>query len=187
MSAAQTLSPFQRLLGAEFARLPAAVRELHSLRESAVASGCAEIAAAASPAATLVRWFAGLPRPGRDVPVSVAFYPDGRGGELWERRFASRRYASTMMAGTGGAEGLLVEHFGLFRLFFQLTPAEEGLVWRLVRWRFLGVPLPRWTIPSIECVESAEGARFVFDIDVSFPVIGPVTHYRGWIERSPVG
>jgi hypothetical protein len=135
----------------------------------------------------LVRWFAGLPRPGRDVPVTVAFRPDGRGGEQWERLFASRRYASTMEAGTGGAEGLLVERFGLFRLYFRLTPGEEGLVWSLIRWRLLGVALPRWTAPSIECVESGDGARFVFDIDVSFPIIGHVTHYRGWIERAPVG
>ncbi len=178
-----TLSPFQRLLGADFERLPAPVRELHSLSESAVASGRADIDAAVGPAASFLRWFAGLPRPGRDVPVSVAFRPDGRGRERWERQFGSRHYSSAMEAGTGGAEGLLVERFGLFRLYFRLTPREDGLVWSLVRWRFLALPLPRWTAPSIECVESADGARFVFDIDVSFPIIGPVTHYRGWIER----
>ncbi|MFZ1110270.1 MAG: DUF4166 domain-containing protein, partial [Rhodomicrobium sp.] len=121
---------------------------------------------------------------GQGAPVSVAFRPDGRGGERWERRFASRRYASTMTAGTGGADGLLVEHFGLFRLYFRLTPRADGLAWSLVRWRFLGLPLPGWTAPRIECLESGDGARFVFDIDVGFPVIGHVMHYRGWIERG---
>jgi hypothetical protein len=179
-----TLSPFQRLLGADFERLPAAVRDLHSLGTSAVAAGRADIAAASNPAARLLRWFAGLPQPGQGAPVSVAFRPDGRGGERWERRFASRRYASTMTAGTGGADGLLVERFGLFRLYFRLTPREDGLAWSLVRWRFLSVPLPGWSAPRIECLESGDGARFVFDIDVGFPVIGHVMHYRGWIERG---
>ena len=77
-----------------------------------------------------------------------------------------------MMAGTGAAEGLLFEYFGLFRLYFRLTVREEGLAWSLVRWRFLGLPLPRWTTPSIECLESADGARFVFDIDFAFPIMG---------------
>jgi hypothetical protein len=178
------LSPFQRLLGAGFERLPAPVRDLHSLSESAVAAGRADITAADNPAAWFLRWVAGLPQPGRDVPVTVAFHPDGRGCETWERRFGSRHYASAMQAGKGSAEGLLVEHFGLFRLYFRLTPGESGLDWSLTRWRFLALPLPRWTTPSIECRESGEGGRFVFDIDVAFPMIGHVMHYRGWIERA---
>jgi hypothetical protein len=180
-----TPSPFQRLLGADFERLPAPLRELHSLKTSAVASGRADIAAAPGALPSFLRWFAGLPQPGRDAPVTVAFRPDGRGRERWERRFASRRYASTMMAGTDGAEGLLIERFGLFRLYFRLRARDDGLAWSLVRWRFFALPLPRWTAPSIECLESGDGARFVFDINVGFPVIGHVMHYRGWIERAP--
>jgi hypothetical protein len=178
------LSPFQRLLGPDFECLPAAVRGLHSLSASAVAAGRADVTAAASPAAWLLRWVAGLPQPGRDVPVTVAFRPDGTGCERWEWRFGSRRYTSTMMAGTGSADGLLIEHFGLFRLHFRLTPSADGLAWSLMRWRFLALPLPLWTAPSIECLENGDGARFVFDIDVSFPIVGHVMHYRGWIERS---
>jgi hypothetical protein len=179
-----TISPFQHLLGADFERLPAPVRELHSLRESVETAGQADITAAANPAASLLRWFAGLPQPGRNVPVTVAFHPDGKGRERWDRRFASRRYASTMAIGTGRGAGLLVEHFGLFRLYFRLIPREDELAWSLERWRFLGLPLPRWTTPAIECLESGDGNRFIFDIDVAFPVIGHVMHYRGWLERA---
>ena len=57
------------------------------------------------------------------------------------------------------------------------TPAE----WR---WRFLGLPLPRWTTPAIECLETGEGNRFVFDIRFGFPLVGHVIHYRGWLERT---
>lgn len=175
---------FQRLLGADFERLPAPVRELHSLGESAAAEGRADVTAAAGPAPWLLRWFAGLPQPGRDVPVTVVFHLDGKGRERWERRFASRRYTSTMTAGTGSTEGLLAEYFGLFRLYFRLMPSEEGLAWSLARWRLLGISLPRWTTPSIECLESADGTRFVFDIDVALPMIGHIMHYRGRIERT---
>jgi len=178
-------TPFQRLLGADFERLPAPVRDLHGLSETTMTAGRADITAAANPGAWLLCWVAGLPRPGRDVPVTVAFHPD-KGREMWERHFASRRYASTMAVGTGRDQGLLIEHFGLFRLFTRLTVREDGLAWSLVRWRFLGLPLPRWSTPTIECLESGDGGRFVFDIRFGFPLVGHVIHYRGWLERVPV-
>lgn len=176
-------TPFQRLLGADFERLPAPVRDLHSLGEVTLTAGRADITTASSPGAWFLCWFAGLPRPGRDIPVTVAFHPDGKGRERWKRRFASRRYASTMVAATGRNEGLLTERFGLFRLFTRLTVREDGLVWSLVRWQLLGIPLPRWSTPTIECLESGDGERFVFDIRFGFPFVGDVIHYRGWLKR----
>jgi hypothetical protein len=178
------VTPFQRLLGGDFERLPAPVRDLHSLGEIVLTAGLADITAPSNPGAWLLSRIAGLPRPGRDVPVTVGFHPDGQGREWWDRRFGARRYASTMAAGTGRDEGLLIEHFGPFNLLFRLTLREDGLGWSLARWRLLGVPLPGWSLPRIECVESGEGNRFVFDIDVAFPIVGHVVHYRGWIERT---
>jgi hypothetical protein len=178
-------SPFQHLLGEDFERLPAPVRDLHSLSETTETAGFAEIATARNPAAWFLCWVAGLPRPGHDVPVTVAFHPDGKGRETWERHFASRRYASTMAVATGRNAGLLTEFFGPFRLFTRLTAREDGLAWSLVHWRFMGIPLPRWTTPTIECLESGEGNRFVFDIRFGFPLVGHVIHYRGWLERAP--
>jgi len=174
-------SPFEAILGADFAQLPAPVRRLHGLSQDLVAAGLAEIDVAPAPVARLLCRLAGLPKAGREVPVSVSFRIDERGGEHWERRFARRRYAGGLRAGTGANAGLLVERFGPFDLLHRLTVSREGLAWRAVRWRLLGIPLPRWTLPRIDCRESAEGERFRFDIDVSFPLVGPVIHYRGWL------
>jgi Domain of unknown function (DUF4166) len=171
-------SPFERILGPELERLPAPVRRVHSLRAPLATAGRAEITAANGFLARLVCWFAGLPRPGRDVDVTVVFAPKN-GGEHWDRKFADRRYASTMAAGTGRDQGLLIEHFGLFDLRFDLQAMPEGLRWSLIGWRCLRIPLPRWTVPHIDCVESADGDRYTFDIDVKFPVIGWLMHYRG--------
>lgn len=178
-------TPFQRILGEALETLPEPVRRLHTLSTSVATAGKADIRAARNPAAWALCKIAGLPKPGRDVPVTVSFHPDGKGREFWDRHFAGRRYASTMEVGT---DGLLVEHFGPFDLFFHLTPGADGLAWSLAGWRLLGLPLPGWTTPAIECKETAEDERFVFDIDVVFPLIGPVVHYRGWLvtgERGP--
>jgi len=174
-------SPFERLLGPALERLPVPVRRVHSLRAPLATAGRAEITAASGLLARFICWFAGLPRPGSDVDVFVTFAPTETAGEHWDRKFADRRYASTMELGNGRDQGLLIEHFGLFDLCFQLSPLPEGLAWSLAGWRCLGIPLPRWSVPQINCVESADGERYTFDIDVTFPLVGWLMHYRGWL------
>jgi Domain of unknown function (DUF4166) len=175
------MSPFQQILGAGFAQLPDPVRRLHSLSADTDTAGRAVITAARNPVAWLLCRFAGLPRPGSDVPVTVSFHLDGQGGEFWRRDFSGRRYASAMLAGTGADAGLLVERFWPFIYYHRLTASAEGVAWKLVKWRLLGIPLPGWTVPDVNCFESADGERFVFDIDAVFPLVGPVIHYRGWL------
>ncbi len=182
------LSPFQVLLGADFARLPAAVRRVRALSDSLKTVGRAKVSVAAGVLPWLVCRIAGLPSPGQDVPVDVEFHPDGPLREYWERRFGGRRYASTMRIGDQRAPGLLVEQFGPFALEFRLEPREEGSVaslgWSLTGCRLLGVRLPQWVCPRIECIESASSERFLFDIDVAFPLIGHVIHYGGWLSTD---
>jgi len=170
---------FQRVLGGEFDRLPGPVRAVHSLRARTDTSGRANIAAATNPVAWLLCRIAGLPSPGTEVPVSVSFQPREDGTEYWDRRFAQRRYASTMEVGRDGDDGLIIEHFGPFDLLFRLTASREALRWSLVGWRFLGVALPGWSRPCIECRESGEADRFAFDVDVVFPLVGRVVRYGG--------
>ena len=174
-------SPFEKLLGPALEQLPPPVRRVHALRAPLATAGRAEITAADGFMARFICWFAGLPRPGRDVDVSVTFAPTENGGEHWDRKFADRSYTSTMKLGTGRDLGLLIEHFGLFDLRFQLSPSAQGLDWALVGWRLLHIPLPRWSVPQIKCRESGDGERYTFDIDVTFPLIGWLMHYRGWL------
>jgi len=132
-----------------------------------------------------------LPSAGQDVLVSVAFHPDGHLREYWERRFGERRHASTMHVGDRRAPGLLVEHFGPFALEFCLKPRGEGsaasLNWSLAGCRLFGVRLPQQVCPRIECIESADGERFLFGIDAAFPLVGHVIHYSGWLSADAPG
>ena len=178
------LSPFQRILDTALDSLPGKVANIHRLQNKETTAGRAEISTNGSLGSWFICKIAGLPRPGRDIPVSVTFIPDGTGRETWRRRFASRRYVSVMAAGEGRDEGLLIEHFGPFDLLFRLTPQQDGLAWSLMGWRLLGLPLPAWSKPSIECLESGDEKQFIFDIDVTFPLVGHVVHYRGWLESE---
>lgn len=176
-------SPFERLLGADFARLPEPVRRLHGLRHDAMTEGRADITAGRGFLPWLICRLSGLPAAGRDVPVTVAFETDGKGDEFWRRRFAARLYQSGFLVGSGQRAGLLCERFFPFVFFHRLTASPEGLRWDLVAWRLLWLPLPRWLMPPTVCFESADDDRFVFDIDVKFPLIGQLIHYRGWLRQ----
>ncbi len=184
-------SPFQDLLGSDFARLPELVRRIHGLTHSLRSTGRADVCRAPRLLARLLCTVAGLPPSGRDISVTVEFHPDGHLREFWERRFGRRRYSSTLRAGDPRAPGLLVEHFGPFDLEFRLSVASESLStrlhWSATGWRFLGVRLPRQTVPRIHCVESGDSERFMFDIDVAFPLIGQVIRYCGALAEMSVG
>lgn len=175
-------SPFEFLLGSDFTFLPAAVQRMHRQSHSLYASGRAEVSAGSGGVPRVLCWLSGLPPPGSDVPVTVAFHSDGHCRELWQRRFGDRSYVSTIRSSDAHAPGMLIEHFGLFDLYFRLTARNEGLAWSLVRWRLGGLSLPKWTTPHIECLESADGERYTFDIDVAFPLIGHIIRYKGWLE-----
>lgn len=180
-----TARPFVTVLGAKaFARLPEPVRRLHDLEAPCTTAGRSDIEGAPGLLRRLFCWGAGLPSPGRDVPVTVEFRPTGDGREHWRRRFAARRYESVMRAGTGRDEGLLIEHFGLFDLMFALSVEPAGLRWRSVGLRLFGVGLPGALVPRVDALESGENGRFTFDIDVAFAWLGPVLRYKGWLEPT---
>jgi predicted DCC family thiol-disulfide oxidoreductase YuxK len=174
---------FQNLLGASFEILPEPVRRFHVLERELFTRGRSDVTAPQrSLGAMLLSFVAGLPAPGQGVETYVRFSPLSRGREYWRRDFAGRRYHSVMEA---ARDGRLIEHFGPFDLYFDLCAAPDGLRWSLSDWRFLKMPLPRFTKPTIECFEAVDGEQFTFDIDVVFPVVGPVVHYRGALEEAP--
>jgi len=174
-------SPFQRVLGQSLEDLAGPVRRLHTLTAPTRVSGLADIDVAPGAIQAAICWLAGLPKPGRDVPVSVEFRPDGRGGEHWARRFSGRGYASSFSAEQRGGESLLVERFGPFRLEFRLRAVSGGICWLLVGVTCVGIRAPVWAIPKVRCLESSEDARYRFDIEADIPLIGPLIRYRGWL------
>jgi hypothetical protein len=174
---------FQRLLGSAFDELPEPVRRFHTLDREIFTSGSSTITAPRKFGARLLALVAGLPSPGRDTPTTVHFTPLANAREFWRRDFAARRYQSVMEASPNGQ---LIEHFGPFDLYFELSVRSSGLHWSLKSWRLLGVPLPSITTPKIECLETASGDAFAFDIDVMFPIIGPVVHYNGELSEIPI-
>lgn len=171
---------YERLMGADFAALPAMVRTIHDVQADAGAAGEGRVARGRNLFARLMGAIAGFP-PAGAYPLHVAFSARG-GRERWTRDFGGHVFSSELSA----KNGLAVERFGAMRFGFALAPAPDGLVMQLRRWSAFGVRLPLFLAPRIAAREwQDEEGRFRFDVRLSFPLAGEIVHYTGWLR--PVG
>jgi len=175
-------SLFQYLLGEKFDAAPEPVRRFHALDRELFTAGRSRITGPWNIGAAFVRYFAGLPAPAEKAETYVRFSPLSEGREYWRREFSGRRYQSVMEA---APDGRLIEHFGLFDLYFRLEATADGVAWSLDEERFLKMPLPKFTRPTIDCFETAEGENFAFDINVVFPLVGRVVRCSGALVEAP--
>jgi hypothetical protein len=182
-----TRSAIACVLGDQFDRLPLEVRTAHS-GETLLLIGQANADVASGWVPALIRTLFGFPRPGRDMPVTIAFSTDAVGRDSWRRDFDGRRYASTMEAGSGRRAGLLVERQQLFTWVFRLSvDAGRRLTLELIAADMLGIPMPRALAPRCHAFETGAGGKFTFDITVDLPVFGRLIRYWGVMEipKSP--
>jgi plasmid stabilization system protein ParE len=169
---------YAQVMGARFAALPKAVRDMHDLLRDGGARGEAEVERGANPLARLVARLAGFPKAGRHN-LHVAF-AERDGCETWTRDFSGRRFSSRLSE----HKGLLVERFGLLRFGFELPSDDEGLDMVLRRWWLGPIPLPMALAPIAPAREWDEEGRFRFDVRIGLRLVGPVVHYRGWLVRE---
>jgi hypothetical protein len=173
---------FARAIGPAFAGLPAAIRALHETPGRSLWRGEATTEGAAGPLAALVAGVVGFPAARASCPAEVAIHADGD-RSVWRRRIGGHAFASVLS--TPRAGGRVRERFGPVGIDLRLTPEGDRLVYRVEGWRLGPIPLPRMLGPSTRAHEEvdAEG-RFVFDVEISLPLVGRLVRYRGWLARA---
>lgn len=167
---------YARVMGEDFARLPAAVRALHLVNGDLAASGTAEVIRGTGGLARLLCRIMGFPAAAAEVPVSV-WMREEAGVETWRRDFCGTAFSSRLQQ--RGA--LLTERFGPIRFGFTLRRESDGLTMLFARWWLGPLPMPRLLMPRGAAREYEAEGRFHFDVPVALPLIGPVIHYRGWL------
>jgi hypothetical protein len=171
------LSLHERALGADYARLPPAVRRFHRLAGRQVLHGWVETRAPDSLMARVLALCVGSPRAASSGPLQ--FEVDARPEvEVWTRRFPAR----TMRSRLQFVGGQIEERIGAARLCFQPVHGQGMLVMKLTRLHVLGLPCPRRLMPRVVAEESGDGVRFHFKVAVSLPLIGVVASYDGHLD-----
>ena len=174
------LSLYEQVMGASFARLPAAVRRFHRLSGQRSLEGWVETLAPSSFLARLLAHCLGAPQ--KNVRGRIRFELDAQpDAECWVRHFP----AKTMMSRLVRVGKRVEEQLGASRLRFRLLATDAGLVMELERLHFFGVPCPRWLLPTIVAEEHGDHDQIHFKVSATVPLIGVVASYQGHLDLDP--
>lgn len=167
---------YRRIMGADFVRLPPAVRALHLVNGDLAASGMAQVIRGTNVFARLIGRIMGFPAAAAEVPVAVWMREEG-GIETWRRDFGGTCFESRLKQ----RGSLLVERFGAISFAMTLKREPDGLSMHFARWWIGPLPMPRFLLPRGVAREYEADGRFHFDVPVALPLIGPVIRYKGWL------
>jgi saccharopine dehydrogenase-like NADP-dependent oxidoreductase len=174
---------FRRALGGSFDLLPPQIRAAHEVAHCLVLEGRADVAGPSGPLAGFAARLFGLPREGRDLPVRVEMRGLADGSETWERTYPGVTMRSRLVRGIG--PGMLEERFGPLKVRLAVSADRDGLTLETAGARLLGLPLPRMLAPASRAPEGIDAAgRFTFDVPIHVPLLGCLTHYRGWLVET---
>jgi hypothetical protein len=177
-------APLQkRVLDTAWEKLPAPIASIHDVAVSHIAHGRADIDRGTGPLATAIATIIGLPKPGRDVPLTVRIERIGD-TELWTRTFAGRSFASTHFEGRGRNERLLCERFGPIAFAMAMVPDGDRVNLVVRSWSFFGIAMPQWLGPRATVYETAQDGRFRFHVEIRLPWGTLIVRYRGWLARA---
>jgi hypothetical protein len=173
---------FARAIGPAFETLPEAIRALHETPGRSVWRGRAMTEGAGSPLAALVARLVGFPGGQADCEAEVRIEADGD-QSIWRRRIGGQTFSSVLSH--PGEGGRIVERFGGLSFRLRLTPQGDRLIYSVEGWGLGPLALPQALAPKTRTHEAldAEG-RFVFDVEISVPLIGRLVRYRGWLVRD---
>jgi hypothetical protein len=175
-------SVFAEALGADYGCLPPPLRDLHTVIDLRRWRGRADITRGRTVVARMFCALIGFPRQAREVPVEVTMERRGD-AEIWVRDFGGRRFRSHLSRGGRRGPGAICERFGLLSFDIDLDASGGRLSYPVVAGGLLGIPLPRRLLPVSASAEYADArGRACFDVAIALPGIGPVVHYRGWLQ-----
>ncbi|MHA7774208.1 DUF4166 domain-containing protein [Roseibium sp. M-1] len=174
-------SLYQSILGSAFDSVPDKIREMHTFAR--VAKGTADVSRGDGWAVRLICRLAKLPEARPNVPVETTFEPIS-GGERWTRRFDGQPFQTDMMAGTGEAYPCMLEWLGPFLFKMRVTATTEGIDLTPETVSLGPLPVPLALAPKAVGHERVRDGKYRFSVEVTFPLIGKVFGYDGWLEPS---
>jgi hypothetical protein len=172
---------YRTILGSAFSGLPPRVQALHDDCVDRRWSGFAEVRRGRGPVAALVAALVGFPKAAPRVPVTVSFSME-KGAERWVRTFAGKSFSSVQSVGCGKDQHCLVERFGAASFALALVAEGDRLLLVPRRWSFLGIPMPRFLLPTGSSFETERDGQFCFDVDITMPFVGLIVAYRGTLS-----
>lgn len=172
---------YKQVLGSTFETLPDKVQAIHAMSNARSWYGFAKVRRGNGILAKAIARVFGFPSATESTPATVSFSPEG-GGERWTRNFGGAIFNSFQTRGTGRDECLLMERFGVIKVGLALVVENNRLILIPRNWTILGLPLPKFLLPSGNSFETEKNGIFHFDVEISAPFIGLIVGYSGTLE-----
>jgi hypothetical protein len=170
---------YERLLGASFERLPAALRHFHG-RPGGTAEFTMEVTHEPGFLRAALTALLRLPAPAPRVPGTlVVTVRDER--EVWERIFPDTKLRTVHWI--DGEH--LVEETGPLQFVFDVDASERGLRFSSIACRFLGLTLPGRLVPRIEAAVRGDERGWNLLVSIAVPVLGRLATYGGPVTPLP--
>lgn len=174
---------FRRVLGSAWTSLPRPIATLHEFDRQQSYAGRATVTRGRSIVARIAARLIGFPVSGEYVPVVVGMEVEN-GVETWCRNFDGHRFSSTMTEGADSWAHLVCERFGPFRFGIALVLDDDKLHYVIRRWSFAGISMPLFLRPKGLMYEFVKDGRFRFHVELSFPLLGHIVTYSGWLAAQ---
>ena len=168
---------YPRVLGADFACLPRAIREAHE--SATLMRGTVKVERGTGLPNRWLGLLARLPRACERGPCEVRFEPAGA-GERWARDLNGCAFASVL---TPAPEPhCFDESFGHYGFRFRIDLGESDTRFVLVRHTVAGFPVPHFLWPRISTREFEQSGRYAFEVEARTPLNQLLVRYHGELE-----
>lgn len=169
-------SLYQRVLGADYAKLPLILQQFHSLPEGGCAAGIIAVEQGEGVLRHLAASILRLPKAGGKIPLRLQVVPqDDR--EVWIRHFDGQRL-ETLQWQEGSC---LVEKAGPLCFVFQLTADEHGLTFLPHSSRMRGIRIPDRMALRVNAHARGMEDRWRIEVTITAPLLGIIATYKGEI------
>ena len=174
---------FEKILGDAWDQLPSPVREAHQVKGEHVLEGNGKVLRGKTLLSRIIARVFGFPTRAGNASIRVRMRRS-KDVETWRRDFDGHRFSSSLLAGKGKTEGLIIERFGPVAIAMALSVDGRVLRYTPRHWSFAGIPLPPALLPRGDMFETVEDGRFRFHVNVRLPVAGRVVTYEGFLQPA---
>jgi hypothetical protein len=172
---------YSELLGKDWLALSESVRCAHSVGREV--NGVFRIMYGTGWAAKILARWSDLPQPADAADARLKILSEDA-GERWERRFNCQAFATKQWR---GKDGVLVERFREWELYFKLRVEEGNLFYDQSGAKLcvgaLQIPMPHACAPHVFAKEIQDGAaRVLVAVKVTLPLVGLLIVYEGYLN-----
>lgn len=127
----------------------------------------------------------GIPGRAGGASLEVTIRSD-HDGLHWSRRFNHGAAFDSVFQPVGSyPSGYWRERSSHIELQLRVALRDGGWHWQQSRLALCGIPVPRWLMPTTIASKTVIDGKYVFSVDIRFPLLGSVLAYRGGLDLCP--